>query len=222
MIVKIAICEDDSKFSSELKSQLLKTPGFSVVGIASNRSEVDILLGFDDVDLYFVDLGFPDISGIDVVEKIKKTYPHSKVVVLTSFSGRRSISQCLELGVNGYVFKDEIFFNLEKCVIDVMRDGASLSPQVASILIETLSAKPSSSPSNQHTRFSAAIDYGLSQKEFSVLELVAQGIPNHVIGDTLSVSIHTVNKHLQSMYKKLGVHSKIAAIKTARHLGLVE
>lgn len=222
MLVKIAICEDDTDFSFQLKDGLSKIPGFSVVGIAHSRKEIEILLGLRDVDLYFVDLGFPDISGIEVIQRIRQVNPAGKVVVLTSFAGRRSIAQCLELGINGYIFKDEIFFNLAKCVTDVMRDGASLSPQVASVLIETLSKKEFTAPSTRQQRLYTAAEFGVSHKEFNVFELAAQGVSVHIIAENLNISVHTVNKHLQSLYRKLKVHSKLEAIKVAKHAGFID
>lgn len=222
MIVKIGICEDDVDFSYHLKSELIKIPGCSVVGIAKNRAEVDILLDHKDIDLFFLDLGFPDVSGVDIAREIKKLHSDAKIIVVTAFSGRRSIMQCLELGVNGYLFKDEVFDNLPKNIIDVMRNGSPISPEVAAVLINDIVKDRAQNLHNKHHKVAAAMEVGLSQKEFAVLKLIGDGCPPHIIADNLSISPHTVNKHLQAIYRKFDVNSKLAAIKHARQLGLIE
>jgi DNA-binding NarL/FixJ family response regulator len=152
-----------------------------------------------------MDLSMPVLNGIEATRQIVAANGGTiSVVVLTSFAGRQEIIDALDAGASGYLLKDAEPRELLGGVRAAARGDAPLAPRAAR---EVLSARAEDRP-----------DTGLSPRERDVLRLVADGLPNKLIAQRLSISEKTVKAHLTSIYQQIGVTDRTqAALWAQRH-----
>ena len=155
-------------------------------------------------DLIFLDLGLPGISGVQAIPMIKEVEPKIGIIVLTAFDDHDKIFQSICAGAHGYLLKTAPISRIGQAVDEALAGGAPLSPQVAKSVLKMFSAMVPP----KH-------DYGLTKREEQVLELMVQGLLVKQIAGELSVSFHTVDSHLRSIYGKLHVQSRSHAVAKA-------
>jgi len=166
-------------------------------------------------DLVLVDLGLPDISGIQVIQEIVSTRPQCDVLVVTTFGDDHSIFSALEAGARGYLLKGVTAEELRRDV-RLLRDGGSpLSPGIARKLLDKLSAKKSKqiAPQNKET--------SLTPREAEILQLIGQGFSYKETAAYCHIKNETVHAHLKSIYRKLAVHSNMEAVYEARRKNII-
>ena len=154
--------------------------------------------------LVLLDLGLPGISGIDAIPKIKEAAPDVGIVVLTAFDDHDKIFRCICAGALGYLLKTAPMSRIGEAIQEALSGGAPLSPQVAKSVLKMFS----SMASPKH-------DYGLTEREQQVLDLMVKGLLVKQIAAELGVSFHTIDSHLRSIYGKLHVQSRSNAVAKA-------
>ena len=167
-------------------------------------------------DLMLIDLGLPDISGIQIIREIGATYPKCDILVITTFGDDHSIFSALEAGARGYLLKGVTPEELRRDV-RLLRDGGSpLSPSIARRLLERLSANKSeraASPNNEAL---------LTPREIVILQLIGQGLSYNETAVHCKITSTTVHAHLKSIYRKLAVHSNTEAIYEGRRRKIIQ
>lgn len=209
--MNIWIVEDDAGYRRTLQRLLERENEMSCMHVfASCAPMFDALEEGDHPDLILMDLGLPGMGGVEGIAKLKDHVPDVAVVVLTVFSEKEKVLDALDAGAAGYLLKSATPREIISGLKDVFEGGAVLSPVVAkTVLGEIHSAK-------------RVGDFGLSEREMEVLTLLADGMANKQIADTLHVSYFTVNFHVKNLYKKLEVQSQTAAVAKAFRSGLIE
>jgi two-component system NarL family response regulator len=145
----------------------------------------------------------PSLDGVQVVEQIRREHPDAVLVVLTTFDTEDDVERALMAGAKAYLLKDVSPADLVACVRTVHHGGTWVSPTVASKLVARM------------TRVQ------LTQREMSVLRLVAVGKANREIGESLNISEGTVKIHLSHLFEKLGAASRTEAVAKAVERGLI-
>jgi NarL family two-component system response regulator YdfI len=161
-------------------------------------------------DIILMDLQMPEMDGLNAVRTILAENPAQKIIILTTFNEDDLMYQCLQLGAKGFLLKDTGREALMNTIHAAMRGETLLSPEVMGKLLN-------------YARHPAArvVDSLLSQRELEVLQAAAEGGTNQQIALQLGISERTVRAHLTSVYNKLGVSSRGAAIAAAAHQGLL-
>jgi DNA-binding NarL/FixJ family response regulator len=156
------------------------------------------------VDVLLLDVELSGMNGIDGLLKIKAISPATRVVMLTVFEDHERVFRAICAGASGYLLKASPFDRIVESVHQVMAGGAPMSPRVATSVLEmfTQMAGPKT-------------DFGLTEREREVLELMKEGLTKKEIAARLELSFHTVDDYLRNIYAKLHVHSQAGAVAKA-------
>ena len=219
MTIKILLVEDQKLIRVGLKS-LFEDPNEIIVSAeAQSGKEAVEQFKITHPDVVVMDIGLPDISGIEATKKILEHDSKAKVIILTSHLSEQEIIDALHAGACAYVMKD-ISTDTLKMIIKTVKDGAMwLDPQVVPILREKNCGVI---PPRQMSRAMFKEQHAnLTQREYEVLKLVVEGLSNHEIAEELTISEHTAKAHVCNIIQKLVVDDRTQAAVKALKEGLV-
>lgn len=211
--VRIVIADDHAIVREGIRLILQSQPDLEVVGEAATGREAVDLVSQHRPDLVLMDLAMPDLSGMEATAAIKSQHPEVQVLVLTMHDSQEQFYKVLQAGASGYVLKGSNKNDLLGAIRLVSEGGVYLHPMLATRLIRDYLHRVESdgAPSNQ-----------LTEREETVLRLIAEGHTSREIADALAVSPSTVERDRTSIMTKLGLHSRADLIKYAIRRGIVE
>jgi DNA-binding NarL/FixJ family response regulator len=207
-VIRIVIADDHAVVRTGLTQLLATFAGVELVGAAVNGEEAVLLCRDREPDVVLMDLEMPVLDGIEATKRIKAEQPEIAIVILTSFSDRDRILRALDAGAAGYLLKDAEPDEISKAIDAAARGEVPLDPRAARAL---LSARRAATPAE-----------ALSEREREVLLMVADGLPNKVIAQRLSISEKTVKAHLTSVFRQIGVTDRTQAALWAERRGLTQ
>ncbi|MCL6217859.1 response regulator [Zunongwangia pacifica] len=216
MMIRIGIVDDNHfllkaleekiSFFEDLVHKFSCTSGAEVLEHLECKLTIDIIL---------MDIEMPGINGIETTEILKKRYPQIKVVMLTVFDNEEHIFNAIKAGADGYLLKDTPAEVLYQGILETMEGGAAMSPKIAKKTLKLLRHP------DLGNLCSAKEQIGLSNREIEILEQLAVGLSYTKIAENLFISPSTVRKHIENIYKKLQVHSKLEAVEKARNYNII-
>jgi DNA-binding NarL/FixJ family response regulator len=210
--IKILIADDHPVVREGLSSMLVKQPDFQVVGEAENGQDtVDLALKLKP-DVILLDLRMPVLDGVEAMKRIKEQDQNIKYVVLTTYDSDEYIFQGIEAGATAYLLKDSPREELFKAIRSVIRGESMIQPSIASKVLARF-AKIS-----REIRESS----GFSSREIEVLGLMAKGLSNKDIAESLFLSESTVKTHIQNIFHRLKVNDRTEAVMEAIKKGILE
>lgn len=155
-------------------------------------------------DVILMDIGLPGINGLEGIGLIRARSPRTRIIVLTVFEEDEKIFRAICAGASGYLLKASPVEQIANGIREVLAGGASMSASIAGRVLHMFS------------RFAPARkDYGLTDREREVLQLMVEGLIKKEIADGLELSVHTVDSHLRSIYQKLEVNTRTGAVAKA-------
>lgn len=220
MSIAVGIVEDDPVVLDGISRILEASNQVRLVGAARCGAEALALARANQIDVYLVDLGLPDMDGTVLIAQILAEAETAQCMVLSAFGDMRHIAESLTAGATGYLLKDEIAPDLIEKIVKLHNGASPLSPLVAKVLVGQFQRR-SHDGDGLRRRQAGIAHYGLAPREVEVLDHLAQGLPIVLIAEQMAVSSHTVNQHLRGVYRKLQVHSRSMAVYTARHAGIL-
>lgn len=196
---------------------------FTLAGVAVAGGDAIRLIDRGRADLYLVDLGLPDMSGIDVIRHAVDRYPDSEVMVITVFGDEHHVIESIEAGATGYLLKDSSAQEIAESIRTLRAGGSAVSPAIARKVLRRFQAVTQAPAAPPPARPAAAQrDAGLlSERETQILRDLAKGLNFHEIGEARFISTHTVARHVKNIYRKLTVHSRGEAVHEAAKRGLI-
>ena len=212
MTTKIIIADDHKIIREGLKALLEKEEKFEVVAEAQNGLATVRLAQKLKPDIVIMDIGMPDMNGIEATREIVSANKNIKVVALSMHSDRRFVLQMLQAGASGYLLKESAFEELVMSLEAVASGQQYLSPKVTDVVIKEYLH---STGKNEGTVFKM-----LSAREREVLQLLAEGKSTKQIAAALNVSVKTVETHRQQVMEKLDIHSIAELTKYAIQEGI--
>ncbi|MBT3241914.1 MAG: response regulator transcription factor [Bacteroidetes bacterium] len=193
MPIRIIIADDHQLFREGVVNLLSNAPNIDIVGQAENGKEAISLAARLKPDIIIMDIGMPEISGIDATRILKEQYPSVKVLALSMHADKHYIKGILEAGGWGYLLKNCTYNQLIEGITTVYNGKKYLDGDTTEVLIESY-IKPDKEEIG---------DPNLSDRENEILKLIAEGKSNREIADTLFISIKTVGTHKQHILEKL-------------------
>ena len=190
--------EDHTLLRTGLRALLTQDPDFEVVGEAENGREGLRAAAALRPDVVLLDISMPGMNGIEAIGEIRRRSPDTRIIVLTIHKTDEYIDESLRAGANGYVLKDATQEELRTAIRTVMAGKTFLSPDVSARVVTRYLGGRQESARTPNT---------LTQRERQVLKLVAEGHNNRFIGEFLSLSVKTVEKHRSNLMRKLGLHN---------------
>ena len=220
--IKVAIVEDDMRVSASFAQMVRNGNGLELVGTAADGAGARKLLADCAPDVLLVDLGLPDISGIDVIRHGLQLHPQCMAMVITVFGDEKHVLAAVEAGATGYLLKNSLPNDFVEQIHLLHGGGSPLSPVIARQLLMRFSTSKGAAPAAEAVEKSEDEDAPvLSERERAVLDYVAKGFTFDEIAQLLGVSPHTVTTYARRVYRKLHVTSKTEALFEARKLGLL-
>ena len=222
--ITVAVVEDDPRTRERFTNVIGAEPSLRFAYGASNATDLLAWFAENVVDVLLVDLGLPDLPGLEVIRRCCRMQPECAIMVITMFGDESNMLKAFEAGARGYLLKDGTEADLASHVLSLHAGGSPMSPIIARQLLARWNADTS-------TRRGAALPpvgtshpglpEALSRRESQVLDLVARGFTYPEIAAQMGVAVSTVQTHVRNIYGKLGVHSKTEAVYEARQFGLL-
>lgn len=201
--IKIMLIEDHNVFRQGLKNLIDLEENMSVIAEAGSCQESLEKLS-SNIDVILLDIGLPDGDGLELSQKIEEKYPHIKHVALTTYDDAIFIKKAMECGVKGFVPKYAFFDEIKAAILMTYKGGSYLYPGLSADTLLNLS------------------DSGLSEKEISILQLLASGKNQKEIAADLFISLSTFRRRLRDIFTKLNVNSVEEALTVAVKKGIIK
>lgn len=216
MNVKIAIAEDNTFLIKAVEEKLSFFEDLKVKFSGMNGSELlEKLEDNHNIDVILMDIEMPVLNGIETTEIVKQKYPHIKIIMLTVFDNDENIFNAIKAGADGYLLKEVNAKNLHDGIVETLNGGAAMNPSIALKTLKLL-RNPLEIDNTQEQE-----DIKLTPREVEVLEQLSKGLSYNAIADNLILSVGTVRKHIENIYKKLQVHNKLEAVQKAKKNKLI-
>jgi len=211
-LVRILLVDDHKVLRDGLRALLESEDNMVVIAEAGTGQEAIDLTQEHLPDVIVMDLGLPDISGLDAIRTIRKTNKQSRIVVLSMYSRREFVVPAIEAGCDGYVPKSSTHTSLLEAIRVVLRGERFLHPTAATALMESMTHKQS-----EAEKFAL-----LSEREQAVFRLSAMGFTSREIGEKLYISPKTVDTYRQRAMEKLELAHRSDLIKFALRAGILD
>ena len=213
-MIRLIICDDQEVVCQGLRAILSTSDNIQVTGIANNGMEAMELLKDHKVDVILMDLKMPVMNGIHATKAIKENYPDVKVLVLTTYDADAWLFDAIRNGADGYLLKDTSREALIQAIEEIVDGNTPVDSKVAGKLFRQLS--------KQAMPGDSTLGGNLSNREREILKLIAQGMANAEIAQTLFLSEGTVRNYVSAILDQLDVDDRTQAAVLALRFGLVE
>jgi len=210
LTTQLLLVDDHKVVRSGLRMLLESEADLKIIGEADTGQEALDLVEQLQPDLVLMDIGLPDLSGIDVAYQIKQRWPNVAVVALTIHEDEEYFFKMLQSGVNGYVPKRAAPEELLSAVRTTIAGGVYLYPSLAKLLVKDYLA--GDRPDQLHE---------LTEREQEILAHLAEGHNHETIAQALNISQKTVSRHRENIMRKLNLHSRADLVKYAIRKGIV-
>jgi DNA-binding NarL/FixJ family response regulator len=217
MSTSVLIVEDEPEFLQRFTEAVLADPELNLVaGVTTGRAGL-AMLAAQPPDVMLIDLGLPDMSGVELIRHAAKHLPNCDVLVVTMFADDVHVLGSIEAGATGYLLKDAQASRIAAAIHEVRAGGSPISPSIARKVLAAFRVAPQAAAvASAPTEPSP-----LSERETEILRLVAKGFSFDAVGELLAISPHTVVTHVKKIYRKLSVHSRGEAVYEASQMGLL-
>jgi two-component system, NarL family, response regulator DevR len=210
--IRLLIVDDHEVVRLGLRTLLGDEPDLQVVAEAGTAEEALVQVANHHPDVAILDIQMPGRSGLDACQEIRKNFPETRVVILTSHGGADFAERALRAGASGYVLKQVGNEELVRAIRAAKRGETALDPRTAAQVVSRMRNLQSQSDANAFRE--------LSPREMDVLSPLARGKTNAEIGRLLNLSEKTVGNYVSNMFEKLGLSNRIelAAYAFEHHL----
>ena len=195
--MNILIVDDDQLVSLSLKTILEAQPDITVMGIGKNGYEAITLYEQHMPDVLLMDIRMDELSGLEAASEILKNHPDAKILLLTTFSDDEYIMKAIHIGAKGYILKQD-FEAIAPAITAVYNGQTVLGDEVMNRIPSLMSVQ-------------TPVDYvaeGISEKEFDIIRLVADGLNNKEIANQLFLSEGTVRNYISTILEKLDLRDR--------------
>jgi two-component system, NarL family, response regulator NreC len=210
--ISILIADDHKILRQGLRTLLSREADMDVIAEAEDGRDAVRLVRELTPQVVIMDVGMPDLNGIEATRQILQEFPDTKIVALSMHTDRRFVTNMIKAGASGYLLKDSAFEELATAIRMVMARKIYLSHEISHLVIKDYVQGGSK---DEGSVFSV-----LTPREREVLQLMAEGKINRQIAETLHVSLKTIETHRQQIMNKLEIHNIVELTKYAIREGL--
>jgi len=215
--IKVLIADDHRVVREGLMAILKTKENIEVVGEAQDGQEAIEKVRTLEPDVILMDVSMPRMGGVEATRQIKREFPHIGIIALTMYDEQQYIFDLVRAGATGYLLKDTESAQIVEAIRAIYRGESLIHPSVASkILAEfsLLAQKKGKKPSWE--------DHDLTEREITVLRLVADGKTNKEIANNLDLSEKTVKNHVRNIFHTLQVYDRTQAAILGIRKGIIE
>lgn len=216
--IKCIVVDDHALFRMGIKGALQAESNVEVIAEAdSGNSLLDLLRQESSVDLIFLDIIMPGLSGLETARIIKKDYPKIKIILLSAETSKESIDQALEIGVDGFISKSDAPNELNRAIHSIQNDEPFYGQVISKIMYEILIAERVIGPQKAADKSTL-----FSEREIEIIEACSEGLTSKETAEALFISKRTVDWHRSNIFSKLGIKNNIELVKYALKHGIIE
>jgi len=210
-MTRLMIVEDHDLVRTGLRNILEGVAGLELVAEAANGEDAIVLARQHKPDVILMDVGLPGISGLETTERILKTQPDIRIIILTAFTEPPLPARLLDIGASGYLTKACDARELIVAVKAVSRGERYIGSEIAQQLALSLLPGTPQSPFQE-----------LTARELEVMMMLTQGMKASAIAEVINVSPKTIATYKYRIYDKVGVNSEVELLRLALRYGLVK
>jgi two-component system response regulator NreC len=199
--LRILIADDHGLVRRGARELLNSRPGWTVVGEAVNGREAVKKAVELKPDVAVIDIGMPELDGVEAARQIREASPNTKVLVLTMHESGQMVRRALDAGASGYLLKSDLTNCLPKAVEAIAKGKRFLTPKVTEIVLEAFLKTRS-----QHQQGERE-DARATPRELEIICLLSEGKSNKEVATLLGITVRTVETHRAKIMLKLGLHS---------------
>lgn len=201
-MIKVGIVEDNHTLRNSLFQWINRTEDMQCILSLSHLHNLVSELKKSMPDILLMDIGLPEISGIEGVRTVKSNFPKVQVLMFTVFEDEEAIFSAIKAGASGYLLKKSSPEEIVTAICQLYEGGAPMTPAIARKVISAFQTTPSK----------LIDEAALTVREKEILYSLVDGLSYKKIADKYFVSISTIRTHICSIYQKLHVHSKSEAV----------
>lgn len=201
--IRVLVCEDHVIVREGLVALLEAHDDFQVIAQAGDGAAAVAAFRREPPDVTLIDLRMPHMDGVEVIRLVRREFPDSRFLVLTTYDSEGDITRALQAGASGYLLKGTDRATLRDAIRLVHAGRRFIPPEIADRVLPGAAAEE------------------LTEREVEVLRRIAEGLSNKEIGDQLGISESTVKTHVNHLLGKLGVTDRTKALVLALKRGLV-
>ena len=206
--IKLLVVDDHPMVLEGMRVMLQQISFVKLTAMAYNAFEaIEALRQWPEIEVAIVDINLPDISGIDLAEKIRREFPQVKVLAMSTFNERSYISQMIQNGASGYLVKSASKEEIEEAILCAHEGKMYLSAALQA---------SGNKPYDLNEKLPL-----LTSREKEVLQLIAEGMTNPQIAQQLFISLHTVDSHRKNLLTKFEVNNTAGLIKLAAKYNMI-
>ncbi len=236
--MRVLIVDDEPEFLRRFSEAVVADAGLQLLAAVATGKAAIALLDAQPPDVMLVDLGLPDIDGVEVIRHAANRCPQCDVLVVTMFGDEQHVVASIEAGATGYLLKDASSERIAASIHELRAGGAPISPSIARRVLARFRIAAAVSPATAagtgaaepplyagaqqpHNGSGARVESPLTPRETEILRMVAKGLSFETVGEVTGISPHTVVTHVKKIYRKLAVHSRGEAVYEASQMGLL-
>jgi DNA-binding NarL/FixJ family response regulator len=211
--IRVILADDHALVRAGIRSLLERLAGVQVIGETGNGREAVRLAGELRPDVILMDIGMPELNGLEALERVRREHPEIRVIVLSVFSNEESVAHALRMGSSGYLLKGSVPSELEVALKAVVRGETYLSPGVSKTVVQKYLERVGEA-AGPHTLLTA--------RQREVLQLVAEGKTTKEIARLLDLSVKTVERHRADLMDRLEAHDVAGLVRYAIKMKIVD
>lgn len=213
MVSRVVVIEDDGPTRFAFCDAVARVPSLALAGAAADHDEALPLIVAGNYDVLLIDINLGTCKSFDLIELSRANHP-AKIMVISVLGDEDSVIRAIESGADGYILKDGAFAELGQPIAQVLAGEAPISPGVARHLLRRFQ------PTTMCSADEEAV--ALSRRERQVLTEFARGASYKEVARKFDISLHTVGDYVKTLYRKLQVNSRGAAVSKALKTGMIE
>jgi DNA-binding NarL/FixJ family response regulator len=198
----VCIVEDNNELRNALSLMINVSDGYVLIGSFANAENALMEIPKLQPDIVLMDINLPEKSGIECVSVLKNNFPEILFLMCTSMEENNKIFAALKAGASGYILKTDGMAKIMQGIEDVFLGGAPMSNSIARKVLESFSAITKTNKNLQQ----------LTERENEILSHMAKGLLNKEIATATQTSEGTVRKHIENIYRKLHVNTRVEAV----------
>lgn len=213
-MIRLCLVEDQTIVRQGLRGLLALDPEFVVVAEASDGEEALEVIERERPDVVLLDLRMPRLDGVGVLRQLRERGHDVPALILTTFDDDEKLFEAIRAGAKGWLLKDISLERLSQAIRTVAAGGTCIEPVITERILRALE--------KSNVAFDAAeLPGDLTERERTILRMLAGGYSNREIGELLQISEGTAKNHISSVLSKLGVRDRTRAVLKAIDLGLI-
>lgn len=218
-MIHVVIAEDKARMAEALKADVELRLDLRVAAMYGNgQALLDGLASLKNLpDVALLDIDMPELDGVATAALLKEKHPQIVVLMVTIFEGDDKLFDAIRAGADGYLLKGTAPAELHRYIDEALDGGAPMSPTMASKALRLLRDAPTGTVAKNNLSKGEELTF----RELGVLEQLASGITYQQAADNLNISLGTVRKHVEHLYRKLRVDNRTLAVKRGRERGLL-